>query len=176
MIRLLIADDHQLVREGLKYVVSQYRDIQVVGEAEDGDSALTVCEATDADVVLLDISMPGAGVLEVIRRLHQIRPKLRILVLSVHPERHYARQVLKAGADGYLTKNYSSQALAAAIRQVHAGRKYVTQSLAEELALDLARGREGQAHEVLSSREYEIFLQLGSGKGVNQIARQLRLS
>ena len=176
MIRLLIADDHQIVREGLKYVVSQYRDIQVVGEAEDGESAIAICQKIDADVLLLDVSMPGSGVLEVIRRLKSSRPKLRILVLSVHPERHYARQVLKAGADGYLTKNYSSQALAAAIRQVHAGRKYVTQSLAEELALDLAGGREGQAHEVLSSREYEVFLQLGCGRGVDDIARQLRLS
>lgn len=176
MIRLLIADDHQIVREGLRYVVSQSRDIQVVGEAKDGDQTVDVCKTTDADVLLLDVSMPGPGVLDVVKQLKRMKPALRILVLSVHPERHYARRVLTAGADGYLTKNHSSQALASAIRQVHMGRKYVTPSLAEELALDLAHGREGQAHEALSNREYEVFLQIGAGKGVDQIARQLNLS
>src|SRR4051812_16034216 len=102
MIRLLIADDHQVVREGLKYVVSQCRDIQVVGEAEDGDGTLDMAARIDADVLLLDVSMPGPGVLDVIKRMKRLRPKLRILVLSVHPEGHYARRVLMAGADGYL--------------------------------------------------------------------------
>lgn len=176
MIRLLIADDHQIVREGLKYVVSQYRDIQVVGEAADGDTAVEISKQTEADVLLLDVSMPGPGVLDIIKHLKRIRQKLRILVLSVHPETHYARRVLMAGADGYLTKTHSSQALASAIRQVHGGRKYVTPSLAEELALDLAHGREGQRHEVLSNREYEVFLRLGAGEGVDHIASQLKLS
>ncbi len=155
MIHLLLADDHPVVREGLKFVVSQSRDIQVVGEAEDGDGILEMCQRTEADVLLLDVSMPGPGVLELIRSLRTIRPKLRILVLSVHPEQHYARRVLKAGADGYLTKNQSSTALAAAIRQVHSGRKYVSPSLAEELALDLSVGRTNSAHEGLSNREYK---------------------
>jgi DNA-binding NarL/FixJ family response regulator len=176
MIRLLIADDHQIVREGLKYVVSQCRDIRVVGEAADADTAIEIARHSEADVVLLDVSMPGPGVLDVIRHLKRIRQRLRILVLSVHPETQYARRVLMAGADGYLTKTHSSQALASAIRQVHGGRKYVTPSLAEELALDLSHGREGRRHEALSNREYEVFLRLGAGEGVDHIATGLRLS
>jgi DNA-binding NarL/FixJ family response regulator len=175
MIRLLIADDHQIVREGLKYVVSQCKDIRVHGEAEDGDSAVQLAETLDADVLLLDVSMPGPGVLDIITRLKRLRPRMKILVLSVHPEGQYARRVLMAGADGYLTKNHSSQALASAIRQVHAGRKYVTPSLAQELALDLVNGR-GEPHETLSNREYEVFLRLGAGKAADQIAEELKLS
>jgi two-component system invasion response regulator UvrY len=97
MIRLLIADDHQILREGLKHVVAQSRDIQVLGEAQDGDSAIDLCSRVDADVLLLDVSMPGPGVLEIIKTLKRLRPKLGILVLSVHPEQHYARRVLIAG-------------------------------------------------------------------------------
>jgi two-component system, NarL family, invasion response regulator UvrY len=176
MIRLLIADDHQILREGLKHVVDQCRDIQVVGEADDGDSAIELCSKVDADVLLLDVSMPGPGVLEVIKTLKRLRPKLGILVLSVHPERHYARRVLIAGADGYLTKNESSGALAPAIRHVCGGRKFLSQSLAHELATDLTRKRSGQLHETLSNREYQVFVQLGGGKGIDEIATQLKLS
>jgi len=177
MIRLLIADDHQILREGLKYVVSQSRDIRVIGEADDGDAVLELCRTVEADVLLLDVSMPGPGVLAIIAQLKALRPKLRILVLSVHPESHYARRVLAAGADGYLTKNHSSQALASAIREVHAGRKYLTPSLAQELALDLVNGRTGQnPHEKLSNREYQTLLQFGAGKGVQEIASELKLS
>jgi len=176
MIRLLIADDHQILREGLKHVVAQSRDIQVLGEASDGETAIRLCSTVDADVVLLDVSMPGPGILEVIKRVKHLRPGLGILVLSVHPERHYARRVLMAGADGYLTKNESTKALAPAIRQVHSGRKFLSQSLAQELAEDLARGRRGQPHETLSDREYQVFVQLGSGRSVDEIAMQLNLS
>lgn len=176
MIRLLIADDHEIVRDGLKYVVSKCRDIQVVGEAEDGDRALALAEDVAADVILLDVSMPGPGVLDVITHLKRTRPRLKTLVLSVHPEGQYARRVLMAGADGYLTKNQSSQELASAIREVHAGRKYVTPSLTQELLVGLAHGREGQPHEALSNREYEVFLRLGAGKAADQIARELKLS
>jgi DNA-binding NarL/FixJ family response regulator len=176
MIRLLIADDHEIVRDGLKYVVADSRDIQIIGEAHDGDAAIELCRRVDADVLLLDVSMPGPGVLDVIKILKHARPKLRILVLSVHPEQHYARRVLIAGADGYLTKNLSANALVSAIREVHAGKKYVTPSLAQDLAVDLSRGRSGPVHECLSNREYQVFLQLGGGKSVDEIARQLRLS
>ena len=177
MIRLLIADDHQIVREGLKSVISQSRDICVVGEADTGDTTMRVCQSVDADVLLLDVSMPGSGVLDTIKGLKSMRPHLRILVLSVHPERQYARRVLAAGADGYLTKSHSSRALASAVREVHGGRKYLTPSVAQELAFDLARGHSGQhVHETLSNREYQTFLQLGAGKGILEIAKSLNLS
>jgi DNA-binding NarL/FixJ family response regulator len=175
MTTLLIADDHPIVREGLKSVVSQYNDLKVVGEAEDADSTLARCKQTRPDVVLLDVSMPGPGVIEVIRRLRADVPGTRILVLSIHPEQHYARRVLKAGADGYVTKNYTADVLYSAIRQVRGGHKYVTPSLAEEFATELAGGRNGQPHERLSNREYEVFLQLGSGKSVDQIASGLHI-
>ena len=177
MIRLLIADDHEILREGLKYVVSHSRDISVVGEAEDAESTLQLCRTTPADVLLLDVSMPGPGVLDTIKSVKTIRPELRILVLSVHPEEQYARRVLAAGADGYLTKNHSSSELASAVHQVQNGRKYLTPSLAQELALDLARGRKAHdAPEMLSNREYQTLLQLGAGKGVQEIASALNLS
>jgi len=175
MTTLLIADDHPIVREGLKSVISQYRDLQVVGEAEDADSAIAGCIDLKPEVVLLDVSMPGPGILEVIRRLRGDAPSTRILVLSIHPEQHYARRVLKAGADGYVTKNYTADVLYSAIRQVRSGHKYVTPSLAEEFATELAGGRQGQPHERLSNREYEVFLQLGSGRSVDQIARVLAI-
>ena len=176
MIRLVIADDHPVVREGLKYVVSQNRDMQLVGEAEDARSTLEISRSVRVDVLLLDVSMPGTGVVDLIRSLRALRPNPRILVLSVHPERHYARRVLQAGADGYLTKTHSPTALAAAIRQVYAGRKYVTPALAEELALDLSAGRHATPHEALSDREYEVFRRLGAGSRVNEIASELGLS
>jgi len=176
MIRLLIADDHQIVREGLKHVVAQSRDIRVVGEAEDGNAAIKLSTTMAADVILLDVSMPGPGVIEVIKTLKSLRPKLGVLVLSVHPERHYARRVLAAGADGYLTKNESSAALAPAIRVVHSGRKFLTQSLAQDLAVNLGRPQAGQVHDVLSNREYQVFVQLGSGRSIYDIAVQLRVS
>jgi len=176
MIRLLIADDHEILREGLKYVVSRSNDISVVGEAEDADATLRLCRTVPADVLLLDVSMPGPGVLDTIKHVKALRPSLRILVLSVHPEEQYARRVLSAGADGYLTKNYSSTELATAVRQVYNGKKYLTASLAQELALDLLRGRNSQdLHEALSNREYQTLLQLGAGKRIDEIAQLLNV-
>jgi two-component system invasion response regulator UvrY len=174
MIRLFIADDHPMLREGLTHVVSRDHDIEVVGEAADADETIQGCTATAPDVILLDVSMPGPGILELIARLKNLRPTLRILVLSVHPERYYAKRVLKAGADGYLTKNNSSQSLATAIRQVDAGKKYISPWLAQELAWDLSNER--PAHEKLANREYQVFVQLGCGRSISTIAKLLRLS
>jgi two-component system invasion response regulator UvrY len=176
MIRLLIADDHPIVREGLKHVVSGCQDIRVVGEAGDGDTTLRLARTVSADVLLLDVGMPGPGILELIRRVKGLKSQPRILVLSVQPEQNYARRVLKAGADGYLTKNNSSQELASAIRTVYARKKYVSPTLAEELVLDLNRGSDRQPHEVLGNREYQVFLHLGAGNSIDQIAHQLMLS
>lgn len=176
-VRLVIADDHPVVREGLKHLVSQHRDMLVVGEAEDGPGAIEVCRSTAVDVLLLDVSMPGMGVVDVIRSLRSAGRSPRILVLSVHPERDYARRVLQAGADGYLTKNHSPTTLADAIRHVHSGRKYVTAALAEELAVSLFQGATLAApHEALSNREFEVFRRMGAGIAVNDIAKELGIS
>jgi two-component system invasion response regulator UvrY len=175
MIRLFIADDHSIVREGLKFVVAACRDIEVVGEAEDAASLFAGVERLRPDVALVDVTMPGPGIIEVIRRLKSTPPAVRVLVLSMHPEKYYAKRVLSAGADGYLTKSYSAQTLPGAVRQVHQGRKYVTPAFAEELADNLMRdGR--SVHEALSNREYEVFLRIGAGKSVDSIAQELELS
>jgi two-component system, NarL family, invasion response regulator UvrY len=175
-IRLVIADDHPVVRDGLKYLVSQNRDMALVGEADDAASTLEACRTAVVDVLLLDVSMPGMTVVDLIRALRSASRSPRILVLSIHPERHYARRVLQAGADGYLTKNHSPTALVDAIRQVHSGRKYVTPTVAEELAASLSEGTSIASHESLSNREYEVFRRLGAGARANEIAKELTLS
>ena len=176
MIRLIIADDHQVVRDGLKAVLAQDRDIDVVGEAGDGDALLQMLKPRHVDVVLLDVTMPGPGVLEVIPAVKKISAGTRILILTMHSEQTYGRRVLQAGADGFLDKTQSSAALATAIRHVYSGHKYVTQSLAEELASELAAHGDRQPHELLSNREYQVFLQLGSGRSVDATARRMKLS
>jgi two-component system invasion response regulator UvrY len=179
MIHLFVADDHPIVRAGLKYIVSQCSDIRVVGEAEDGDAVIRALNSdvgSTVDVLLLDVAMPGPGILELIPQVRALRSRLRVLVLSVHSEQQYARRVLKAGADGYLTKDYSSQALAAAIRQVYNGRKYISPSLAEELAIHTIENEGRQPHEMLSNREFQVLLQLGGGRSASAISEALKLS
>ena len=176
MIRLIIADDHQVVRDGLKAILAQHADIAVVGEAGDGDAVLQMLRQKPVDVVLLDVTMPGPGVLELVPAIKKISSRTRVLILTMHSEQTYGRRVLEAGADGYLTKTQSSSALATAIRHVDSGHKYVTQSLAEELASELAAHGDRQPHELLSNREYQVFVQLGSGRSVDDIARKMKLS
>jgi two-component system, NarL family, invasion response regulator UvrY len=176
MIRLMIADDHPVVRDGLRAILAQHQDISVVGEAGDGEAVLQMLEQRSVDVVLLDVTMPGPGILDLIPAIKKISTRTRILILTMHSEQTYGRRVLQAGADGYLTKTQSSAALAAAIRHVDSGHKYVTQSLAEELASELAAHGDRQPHELLSNREYQVFLQLGSGRSVDDIATRMKLS
>jgi DNA-binding NarL/FixJ family response regulator len=176
MIRLIIADDHQVVRDGLRAILAQHQDIDVVAEAGDGDAVLQMLKQRSVDVVLLDVTMPGPGILDLIPAIKKISRRTRILILTMHSEQTYGRRVLQAGADGYLTKTQSSAVLATAIRHVDSGHKYVTQSLAEELASELAAHGDRQPHERLSNREYQVFLQLGSGRSVDDIARKMKLS
>jgi DNA-binding NarL/FixJ family response regulator len=175
LIRVLIADDHPIVRAGLRHIVQESPDINVSAEVDDAASAIELCASTAIDVVLLDITMPGPGFVEVIRQLSERSPRVRILILSIHPEELFARRALQAGAHGYLTKNYSTDELISAIVRVHSGRQYITPSLAEELALDLTRD-ERKGPQGLTNREYEVFLELGVGHTVNQIAGKLGLS
>jgi DNA-binding NarL/FixJ family response regulator len=176
MIRLIIADDHQVVRDGLRAILAQHADISVVGEVGDGDALLQTLRQKPVDVVLLDVTMPGPGVLDLVPAIKKISGRTRILVLTMHSEQTYGRRVLEAGADGYLTKTQSSSELATAIRHVDSGHKFVTQSLAEELASELAAHGNRQPHDRLSNREYQVFLQLGSGRSVDDIARSMKLS
>ena len=175
MIRVLVADDHAIVREGLKQIVVDTDDIVVAGEASDGQEVLDKALENDYDVVLLDITMPKRTGLDVIKELKIRRPDLRILVLTVHREEQYAVRVLKAGASGYLTKESIPEELVAAIRKIAPGGKYVSSSLAEKLAFNLETGAGQPLHQVLSDREYQVMCLLASGKTTRQIADELLL-
>ena len=176
MIRLFIADDHPVVRAGLRGIIEGEVGFEVVGEAASGNELLSTIGRTPAEVLLLDVSMPGPGFLEVMHDLKEAHPRLAVLVLSVHPEDQYAVRALRAGAGGYLTKDHSPEELVAAIRKVHRGGKYVSPTLAEKLAIGLEVGTGGWPHEKLSDREYDVLCLLGSGRTVKEIAGGLGLS
>ena len=174
--KVLVVDDHAVVREGLKRILTREPSIRVVAEAEDGASALALAGETDLDVVILDISMPGRSGLETLQELKRRWPKLGVLVLSMHPEDQYAVRVLREGADGYLGKESAAEELMTALRKVHSGGKYVSPTLAERLALTVERGFEGPPHDRLSTREFQVMVLLAEGKTVSQIGNELRLS
>jgi two-component system invasion response regulator UvrY len=176
MIKILIADDHIIVRKGLKQIISETTDMSVADEASDGQEVLDKVRKNGFDMVLLDISMPGRTGLDILRELKAERPKLPILILSMYPEEQYAVRVLRAGASGYLTKESAPDELIAAIRKVSVGKKYVTPSVAEKLAFDLDVDYEKPLHEMLSDREYQVLCLIASGKTVGDIAEKLSLS
>jgi two-component system, NarL family, invasion response regulator UvrY len=176
MMRILIVDDHAVVREGVKRILDDMEDAVLVGEASNGRELLVKATPKSWDVVLLDISMPGRNGLDVLRQLKSLQPTLPVLVFSVHPERQYAVRALKAGAAGYLTKDSIPEELVTAVRKVVARRRYVSAALAEYLALEVARDPETPPHTMLSDRELQVLCMLGSGKTVTSIAAELSLS
>lgn len=176
MIKILIADDHAIVREGLKQIVAETSDMIVADEACTGHEVLDKVRDKQYDVVVLDISMPGGDGLNILKQIKKEMPQLSVLVLSIHPEEQYAVRVLKAGAAGYLTKESAPDELITAIRRVSTGRRYVSYSLAEKLALDLVRDKEKPLYETLSDREYQVMRLIASGKKVKEIAEELCLS
>ncbi|HXZ91509.1 MAG TPA: response regulator transcription factor [Burkholderiales bacterium] len=176
MIRVLIADDHKLVREGLKRILAAAEDLRVAGEASSGDEALALARANDYDLALVDMSMPGVAGIELIRRLRLEKPALRILVLSMHGEQQYAARALKAGAAGYLTKDSATEQLVGAIRKVAAGGLYITAAAAESLVSETAAGGAAAPHASLSDREFEVFRLLAGGHGPTEIAERLHVS
>ena len=176
MIKILIADDHAIVREGLKQIVAETSDMDVAGEAANGQQVLEQVRRGDCDLVLLDIAMPGRGGLDTLKLLKLEHPKLPVLILSIYPEEQYAMRALKAGASGYLTKESAPEELIAAIRKLSQGGKYISSSLAEKLALHLETDPSKPIHETLSDREYQVMLMIASGKTVKKIADQLSLS
>jgi DNA-binding NarL/FixJ family response regulator len=176
VIRVLVADDHAVVRHGLKQILSEEPDILEVGEAGSVAEALRMGREAEWDVVILDITMPDGSGLDILRELKHQKPQLPVLVLSVHSEDQYALRVLRSGAAGYLTKECAPQELVQAVRRVVAGGKYVGLDLAERLAEVLAGDRDAQAHEQLSDREFQVLCLIGSGKSAGEIAQELSLS
>lgn len=176
MIRLFIADDHPIVRAGLSGIVADEGDMTVVGEASHGADLVERLRKEPTDVLLLDVSMPGPGVIPLLEQMQTQHPTIAVLVLSVHSEEQYAVRVLRAGARGYLTKDHSPGELVAAVRKVHAGGRYVSAALAERLAAEVTGGAPGLPHERLSDREFEVLCLLGSGQTVTDIASALSLS
>lgn len=176
MIRVVIADDHQILREGLKQLLDTAGDIEVIGEAADGSGTLERVRNETFDVLVLDLSMPGRSGMDLIRLVVDERPRLRVLVLSMHHEQQYAVRAIRAGAAGYLTKETASSDLVAAIRKVAAGGAYITPAVAEQLALDAMPGSRPSTHETLSDREFDVFRLLVAGESVSTIADRLNLS
>lgn len=176
MIKILIADDHAIVRKGLKQIVADTPDMVVFGEASNGHEVIMKVSKDDYDVIVLDINMPGMNGLDVLKELKTQRLGIPVLVLSIFPEEQYAVRVLKAGASGYLTKESVPEELITALRKVSLGRKYISSSLAERLAFDLEIDVEKPLYETLSNREYQVMCMIASGKTVKNIAEELFLS
>jgi DNA-binding NarL/FixJ family response regulator len=176
MLKILIADDHSIVRAGLKQVLADTPDMTVTDEAGSTEEAIRKALDGDFDVVVLDISMPGRGGVEVLKQIKSQKPKLPVLVLSMHPEEQYALRVLKAGAAGYLTKESVTEELIDAIRKVSKGMKYVSSHMAQEIAFALDSDTERPIHETLSDREFQVLCMIASGKPAREIAEELSLS
>lgn len=176
MIKVLIADDHPIVRQGLKQILSEIPDMMVAGEAVNGQQTLAQARAGGWDVLVLDITMPDRSGFDILKQLKHEKPNLPVLMLSIHAEEQFAVRVLKAGASGYLTKENAPDELVAAIRKVVSGGKYISQHLAEILAFDLDKDTSRPRHEALSDREFQVMQMMSSGKTLADIAEELALS
>jgi DNA-binding NarL/FixJ family response regulator len=176
MIRLLLADDHAMVRAGLRELLSDTGDIEVIAEAASGEEVLAAIRQTEFDVLVLDMSMPGRSGIELIKLVKAERPRLRVLVLSMHSEDQYAVRALRAGASGYLTKESAPEELLTAIRRIGAGGAYVSPETATRLVLDNAAPGAAKPHSLLSDREFQVFRMIAQGRSVSEIAASLTLS
>lgn len=177
MIRILIADDHDILRAGLRHILADSPDIEVAAEATNGSEAIAQLRKELCDVLVLDLTMPGRNGIELIKQIRSDFPRLPLLILSMHKEDIYAVRVLKAGANGYLCKDNAEAFLAEAIRKVHAGGLFINQSVAERLTMNILQGRHAEMpHNRLTDREYQVFLLIVQGMGVTEIGRHLNLS
>jgi DNA-binding NarL/FixJ family response regulator len=176
VVKVVIADDHPIVRAGLKQIIGEDTGLTVAAEAGDGHALLSLMRRNEYDVVLLDITMPGMDGLDVLKQVKLEFPRVPVIILTVHPERQYALRVLRAGASGYLTKESAPNELIAAIRKVNRGGKYISPSLAEKIAFALDRPAGELLHESLSDREFQVLCMLASGKTVSETADELALS
>ena len=176
MTRIVIADDHAIMREGLKRILHGVEDIEVTAEASDGFEVLALVRRGGFELLLMDMSMPGRSGVDLIRQIKDEAPKLLILVLTMYEEEQYAVRAIRAGATGYITKDTAGTQLVSAIRRVAAGRPYISMEVAEQLAIDVMPARQDQPHKALSNREFEVFNMLVVGKSITEIADALHLS
>ena len=176
MTRILVVDDHEIVRAGLKELLSIYHEFTVAGEAGSGADAVRMVREANWDVVLLDISMPDMNGIEALTQIRRIKPEQPVLILTMHPEDQYAVNLLRAGANGYLRKECSPEMLVAAIRTVAAGRRYISPALGDQLAGELDGERHKAPHTELSEREFQVFCKLAAGQAVSEVADELFLS
>ena len=174
--RILICDDHQIVRIGIKQILQQLPDVIDIKEAGDGNEALTILKNNDFDVVLLDISLPGISGLEVLQLIKSKWKKINVLMLSMHPQEQYAIRAIKLGASGYLTKDMAFEELIHAMKKIAAGGKYISQGLAENLSLYLNDETQNNKHDILSKREFEIMIKLANGKSLQEIGDEIFIS
>ncbi|MBS4029352.1 MAG: response regulator transcription factor [Ignavibacteriales bacterium] len=176
MIRIFIADDHAVVRQGIKQIIEEQRDMLVIGEAKNAQETLDFLHKKIADVVILDISMPGKTGLEILKDLKHLSKNLHVLVLSMYPEEQFATRAIKSGASGYMTKESAPEELVRAIRRVYSGGKYVSAALAEKLIFDFETDQTKPPHELLSDREFQVLCLMGMGKTASEIAKEISLS
>jgi two-component system, NarL family, invasion response regulator UvrY len=176
MIRVFVADDHSIMREGLKQIAAETNDIRITGEASNGRAAISALGEGVYDVLVMDLSMPEGGGLETLRHVRAIYPKLPVLILSMYPEDQYAIRVLKAGAAGYLSKEAAPDSLLDAVRKVAGGGKFISQVIAEKLAFQVGAPITDLPHDKLSEREFQVFRMLAEGKSVSEIGDELALS
>jgi two-component system, NarL family, invasion response regulator UvrY len=176
MINLMIADDHPIVRKGIKQLFDETQDISVVYEVSNGQEIFNIIKEKKIDIVLLDISMPGRSGLDILKQLKNENPDIIILILSMYPEEQYAIRALKAGASGYITKESAPDELVNAVRKVYAGGKYVSMTLAEKLAYEFDNTKAKNPHEKLSDREFQVMCMIASGKSVTEISHEIFLS
>ncbi len=174
--KILIVDDHELIREGLKKVLVKQTDMEVIGEAADTETLFEKLNDNEVDIIILDISLPGRSGLDILKDINDLFPSVKILVLSMHPEERFAVRAIKAGAAGYLTKQSVAEDLVKAIRKIAGGGKYISTSLAEHIAFEIGGDLNKPLHENLSNREFEVLRMISAGKTVSEIAESLSLS
>ncbi|NTW23716.1 MAG: response regulator transcription factor [Lentimicrobium sp.] len=174
--KILICDDHKIVREGLRQILQQLEEVALIAEAGNGNEACAILKDMCIDIMLLDISLPDKNGLEVLQSVKEKWPSTNVLMLSMHPQEQYAIRALKLGASGYLTKDTASEELLLAVKKVSAGGKYISQSLAENMAIQFDQKKQRQKHELLSQREFEIMIQLANGKSLHEIGNELCIS
>ena len=176
MIKVFIADDHALIREGIKKLLDPEGDVKIVGETSNPFEVIDQIKKSNCDILILDLSMPGKSGLDILKEIKIVLPKVKVLIMTMMPEDQFAKRTLKAGASGYITKDRAADELLLAIRKVAAGKKYITQSLAEKLVDDLDDSSEKPLHEILSDREFQILKMMAKGQSQTNIADELSIS